>query len=1321
MNIRKGMPAALALIGLCFTIARGAEFFVSPNGDDANPGTLSEPFATIAAAVEKLNPGDTLLIRGGTYRESVVFPRSGTAENPITIKAYRSESAIITGCDPVNGWRRHEGNIWKAPMPWTLGPGRNQVFENDRVLIEARHPNKPAPGLEMYVADLSPLWPTYGEFSIPTETRVTRPGRIVSRLLEGQPPDYWKGAIYGGVHFEGWCTQTGIIESSRDGEIEVGDRTQGWWFGSAYDGRFPQDHEAGRGMIVGHMHALDAPGEWHWENGTLYLMTPDGSSPSSIAAKRRQLAFDLSGRGHIRLEGLTIRGASMRLQDSAHCTMDRCDIAYVSHYTRHYGIGQIEKGRDTIKSGETGIFIGGHDNAFLNCSVRFSAGAGFHIRGYHQTIHNCLIDEVSYVGHYLNAITDAVGDYNDYENFLVGGHVITFNTMRNASRHFFNFYGNGTSIASRNRGPMDYAATLFAHNHLYNGMLLTRDAGFLSGYFCSGGTLNGQNSQVAYNVMHDYYDISAMRWNKLGIVYLDEGTCDVDLHHNLLWGAPGSNQRDMWFNTCCVDIREHDNVFHGLFTRNSATLRADDFPGGRPFRFGHDFERPPALPRWPLVVAQPLSPAPDSLPSQASDGVGPRLLRHGDWLEFPRPSDGGWQSAVLSFASSVKELNTDRSARATPRHKKATDPLVLEAKFNDGAHDKMRAQWTFLHNIEDGAWIRFAQVPLGEGYGRFRAVYGNDGASEWRLEVRLDNIQGPLVGESSLVVSDRDRGSHVQIYREAVADLSPDAKGTRDVFLVFRCPGGKPTVDFEYFRFEKSRGELPLQKNEVKFELRTRRMDGPKIGEFYPRFTGADDAVREFVATLEEQTGAGPLFLVVRSAVPKPVGIFRGLRLEKGMLQMDGTGIGVPPRRDWWGFGRWIFPSPTHVPQARPADHFREASFQRTFHVANQLAARPVMDGSLGEWQTRDILLKRTLDGVATDEFPARAWAGSRDGDLYLAVSSPTTSAKLSSVERRWGASDAVEIALQNQNLKPAGPIITLRGWPDGIFAVADVAGIPDGIRKRLQKTIGYRAAVEGDSWTCEWRVPFDAPGLSLEGAPTLACNITIRDSGRDIWRTWSTAGGATYDLHNGGTLLLGSHEALLSDELKAGLEVWLDASDASTIEKDGDGRVRAWKDKSGKGRIATQADIAFCPSFDSDALNGKAGLRFDDVKRTRLDLPDISDRPINATIFAVVSNPEPGLPQNHNPRILTASNGKEYDYLTGLCCSISGVQTGGPRQIVFEGKDRWAKNVRVGCFSPNYQTYLKGWIGEILVFGRTLTPKERFNVTAYLAGKWDL
>jgi len=1309
--------------------SHAADVYVASNGDDANPGTEAKPLASIQAAVDKLQPGDVCLIRGGVYRETVTFPRCGTAQRPITVKPCRGEKVIVSGCDSLTGWTLHDAakNIWKAPMPWTLGLGRNQVFGDGRVLIEARYPNTPAPGLEMAVADLSPLWPTYGDFSIPQETRVSQPGRIVSKLLEGQPDDYWKGALYCGVHFEGWCAQTGMIESSQSGEILVGDRTQGWWFGSAYDGRFPQEHEDGRGMIVGHMHALDAPGEWHWQDNTLFLIPPDGAEPEAIEAKHRQLAFDLSGCEHIRIEGLTIRAASLRLENSAHCVVDGCVFAYIAHYTRHYGIGQIEKDRNTIKSGETGIFVGGHDNAFLNCSVRFSAGTGFHVRGHHHAIHNCLIDEISYVGHYLNAITDAVSDFNDYENFLVGGHVITFNTMRNAGRHFFNFYGNGTSTASRNRGPMDYAATLLAHNHLYNGMLLTRDAGFLSGYFGSGGTLNGQHSQVAYNVMHDCYDLSALRWNKLGMVYLDLGTCHVDVHHNLFWAAPGSLQRDMWFNTCCVDIREHDNVFHGLFTRSSAELRPEDFPNGRPFRFGHDFAQPPALPPWPQLVSRGFEAAQSS--SQA-DGVsvtpaGLTGLQDGAWLAFdPVDFDAGWHSAVLRFASDVRAINTDRSARAEPRHRKATDPLVLEAKSNDGAREEMRMQWTFLYNIEDGAWVRFDQVPLGEGYRRLRAVYGHDGSVPWRLEVRLDRVDGPLIGHVALPPSDRDRNSHVQIYREAVADLAAEAQGTHDVFLVFRAESQdqKPVVDFEYFRFEQYRGQLPLQKNEVKIELRAGRRDGPKLGEFYPRFTGAVDSVREFVATLEPWQGTEPLFLVVRSALSEPIGTVRGIRLEKRAEPIGGAGLGVSPRRAEGEQGDWVFPAPTNRPNATPGERFSPSAAARPFFRATRVATSPVIDGVLAEWTDRALELNRSLDGALVEKSPVQAWVGVDDTALYVALRTPLRDAKALVVAgHHWGATDGVELAIQDAEANPLGPILTLRGWPDGHFCAPDVADVAESARSRLEAAVTYRAAIAAEAWTCEWRIPLAACGLASEALATLRCNLTVRNAAQDSWRTWSMAGGASYDLRNGGTLILGASEALLSGDLKDALEVWLDASDAATIDKEVDGRVRTWKDKSGKGRHATQTTTDFFPWYEAQGLNGKPALRFDDARKTRLEVPDLSDRPMTATIFAVISNPEPGLANNHNQRVFTASDGKAYDYLCGLCCSIQASQTGGARQIVFEGRERWAKSVRVGCFSPNYQTFFHGHVAEILVFGRTLTPDERFRVTAYLTSKWDL
>jgi hypothetical protein len=873
---------------------------------------------------------------------------------------------------------------------------------------------------------------------------------------------------------------------------------------------------------------------------------------------------------------------------------------------------------------------------------------------------------------------------------------------------------------------MDYAATLLAHNHLYNGMLLTRDAGFLTGYYCSGGTLNGQHSQVAYNVMHDCYDLSALRWNKLGMVYLDAGTCHVDVHHNLFWAAPGSLQRDMWFNTCCVDVREHDNVFHGLFTRNSAELRAEDFPGGRPFRFGHDFAQPPALPKWPQLVSQRFEAAECSSQSAGvrKTDAGLTDLQDGDWFAFDSVDLGaGWRSAVLRFASDVKTLNTDRSARAAPRHRQATDPLVLEATVHDGAHEMVHKQWSFLYNIPDAAWVRFDRVPWGEGYRRVRVVYGHDGSVPWQLEVRLDRVDGPLVGQVTLPPTDRDRGSHVQIYREAVAELSPQAQGVRDVFLAFRCedpaPSPKPVVDFEYLRFEQYRGQLPLQKNEVKLELRAGQHDGPKLGEFYPRFTGGAAHVREFVAQLETSP-TGPLFVVVRSALEEPIGTVSGIRLEKSAEPIDWTGLGVPPRRSEGETGDWQFPAATNRPRSAPGELFRPSAASRPFFRATRLAASPVIDGELMEWQGRTLELNHSLVGTVVDESPAQAWLGVDDQTLYVALRSPLRDARALVVAgHRWGATDGVELALQEAN--PPAPILTLRGWPDGHFCAPDVAGVSEAARTRLEQAVTYRAAAGADAWTCEWRIPLAACGLDPQAVAALSCNLTVRNVAQDSWRTWNYAGGATYDLRNGGTLILGAGQTLLAGGLQEALAVWLDASDAATIERGPDNRVRVWKDKSGNGRHATQAAAEFSPWYDARGLNGKAALRFNDEQKTRLDLADLSERPMAATIFAVVSNPEPGLPNNHNPRIFTASNGKEFDYLCGLCCSVPGTQTGGPRLIVYEGRDRWARSVRVGCFSPYYQTFFRGHIAEILVFGRTLTPDERFRVLVYLTGKWEL
>lgn len=75
-----------------------ATFYVAPHGNNANPGTLKAPFATITKGVAVLKPGDELQVRGGTYRESVgVVNKRGTAAAPIRIRNYPNEKPVIDG------------------------------------------------------------------------------------------------------------------------------------------------------------------------------------------------------------------------------------------------------------------------------------------------------------------------------------------------------------------------------------------------------------------------------------------------------------------------------------------------------------------------------------------------------------------------------------------------------------------------------------------------------------------------------------------------------------------------------------------------------------------------------------------------------------------------------------------------------------------------------------------------------------------------------------------------------------------------------------------------------------------------------------------------------------------------------------------------------------------------------------------------------------------------------------------------------------------------------------------------------------------------
>ena len=129
-------------------------FYVAPNGCDRWSGTKKAPFATlhrVRAAIRELKVQQGMQqpvivwLRGGTYFLSepleLTAEDSGTADCPITYRAYPGENPVLSGGRPITNWQ--QGKIWVANLP-EVKTG-TWYFRSLRVggdwAIRARYPN----------------------------------------------------------------------------------------------------------------------------------------------------------------------------------------------------------------------------------------------------------------------------------------------------------------------------------------------------------------------------------------------------------------------------------------------------------------------------------------------------------------------------------------------------------------------------------------------------------------------------------------------------------------------------------------------------------------------------------------------------------------------------------------------------------------------------------------------------------------------------------------------------------------------------------------------------------------------------------------------------------------------------------------------------------------------------------------------------------------------------------------------------------------------------------------------------------------------------
>jgi parallel beta-helix repeat protein len=126
------------LINLILYPQTGNVYYVAPNGSDSNDGSLASPWATLNHAIREAEPGDTIMMREGSYETNEVWINRdrglGGAEGQyLTIKSCPGETASVGGSRRIileADFVRIEGLHFRLPYRISGRGEGNQILNN---------------------------------------------------------------------------------------------------------------------------------------------------------------------------------------------------------------------------------------------------------------------------------------------------------------------------------------------------------------------------------------------------------------------------------------------------------------------------------------------------------------------------------------------------------------------------------------------------------------------------------------------------------------------------------------------------------------------------------------------------------------------------------------------------------------------------------------------------------------------------------------------------------------------------------------------------------------------------------------------------------------------------------------------------------------------------------------------------------------------------------------------------------------------------------------------------------------------------------------
>jgi len=541
-----------------------ANYYVSPSGNDANPGTPDAPFRTITKARDAVRTanasmnGDIVVnLRGGTYplTAPVSFGPADGGTNGFFVRYVNAtgETPLLTGGQPIKGWSIHDQtrNIWKATG---VTARFRQLYVNNVKGIRARYPNLGTGGAANF-------------FRL---TKVDTTGRALN--IASSYGLSWKNLDKVEMHLMiAWADATLRLASTTNmgsyTKVKIQDPEGTMLFNRPYPMlgvTFGDKTKQQCFYLENAYEFLDQAGEWYLDesSNTLYYMARSGENmaTANVVVPMLENLINVAGTSttntvkNLSFQGLTFAhttfmrpshagllnlqagqfntaapggnkymlwrpNAGVTVTNAEHVRFERNVFAQMAAS----GIDFISGTRDGAIVGNvftdlggTGITLGKFaQDTLTEIHIAYNPADKNEIST-RDTVRNNLVTKVT------TEIQGAIGIAAGYPRNLV----IEHNEVS-----YTNYTGISVGFGwTKNANAM--TGNKINWNNIHHVSQILADAGNI--YTLSN---QGSGSQIQYNYMHD---ISASQWADYWIngIYLDEGSSGFDVSHNVTKSAP---------------------------------------------------------------------------------------------------------------------------------------------------------------------------------------------------------------------------------------------------------------------------------------------------------------------------------------------------------------------------------------------------------------------------------------------------------------------------------------------------------------------------------------------------------------------------------------------------------------------------------------------------------------------------------------------------------------------------------------------------------------------------------------------------------------